>query len=747
MATIEILEQDRVDAENFLEQFLSDKVTDGDFGKGNALRDFSVTALSAIFAYLLKERDITRARQSLLLLNTIADQEDVDDAVDEILSNWFIRRKEGRKSTGVVTAYFSQRIDVNIPASASFFKSSALVFYPNANGDTYPIADDDMTAVVDDSGVVTAYSARIPLIASKSGRVYDIDPGPFVDFSRFSPYLLRVENNSVFRGGSTVETSEQMLSRAETAIALRNLITPRSIDALLKEEFAVIDDVTVIGYGNAEMIRDIVGAEVANSRIHVGGHTDVYLRTQLLENQNFVAEVGDEFTDPRPGYYILRDFRGTDFDAAGVVRGDVLVIQNAYAVEPDKYIVQEVTPYGIFVSRRAQFPEALPTVTNSATDGAVGATHTGSGNLVYGGSYVFTSDDLGSYIRVRDSAASNDSTRLIQSIDTVSNRATVAGGTPYNDENPVVFDVESRIVQYSVGDNSPLFTNKVAIGDEGTFTSTIQRDGRILLPSLPVYRVTSVYVIDPAHARADADGRVWFNEQINVPPTAVGGTDPLTFRLIGDNPEEVYSAWQVLELELGFTDTWATANPGDEFKEFNGKPINLVYATIAGYDDVWQYMVHDDNRVVCASVIPKGLHAVYLDMEIGYRTAKTATASLDLDVVKEALTEYINNFDTREDMDSSDIIAFLRQTYDVLGYIEPITINYRLMSPDGRIIYYQTEDTVHVEPSKHRYPNESDKCLDPAAAAPYNKSAISLGVSDNTLRYLTAVDLLTFTEV
>lgn len=746
MAEIEILEQDRVDAENLISQVLSDKIPAADFGKGGALRDFAVVAMSTIFAYIRKERDITRARQSLLLLETILDQADVDGAVDEILSNWFLRRKSGRKSSGVASVYFSQRMTVNVPTNAAFFKTSALVFYLNHDGDVYTIDEDDMRAVVDADGVVTSYVASVPLVASEVGDQYDIEPGPFVDFSRFSPYLMRVENASPFRGGSTKETSAQMLSRAETAVSIRNLITPRSIDALLKEQFATLDDVTIIGYGDAEMIRDIVGEEVANTRIHVGGHTDIYLRTPLLEEQSYSAEVGAEFVDPRPGYYVLRDFQNTDFEAAGVVRGDIIVIHNAYAVEPDKYIINEVTPYGVFVSRRSQFPLQMPVVGASATDGAVGSTHVGATDVIDGGSYTFTDDDVDKYVRVKGSAVANDGTYQILTVNTLLNYATLDGAS-FSDENPVSFDLESRIVRYSIGDNSPLFTNKVSINDEGAFTNTIQRDGRVLMPAAPIYRVKSVYVTDPGHARADSDGRVWFDEQINVEPTAVSGTDPLTFRLLGHNPAEVYSAWQVLELELGYTSAWATANPGDEFKEFNGKPLTVIYDSIESYADIWQYVVNDDNRVVCASVIPKGLHPIFLDMEIRYKTAKTATSGLDTDAVKEQLTAFINGFDTREDMDVSDIVAFLRENFDVIGYVAPVTINYSLLSPDGRLIYYQTEDAVRIDVAKHRYPTQPEKCLDPTAAAPYNKSAISLGVSDNTVRYLTATDLITLTEL
>ena len=100
--TITITEEDRIEAENIMEQYLSDALPDGDYTKGGALRDLAVGAIAHIYAFMKKERDYVRARQSLLLLGTLTGN-DVDDAVDEILSNWFIRRKTGRESTGTAT--------------------------------------------------------------------------------------------------------------------------------------------------------------------------------------------------------------------------------------------------------------------------------------------------------------------------------------------------------------------------------------------------------------------------------------------------------------------------------------------------------------------------------------------------------------------------------------------------------------------------------------------------------------------
>ena len=298
---ITITEQDRLDAENVLEQFLTDKMPTVDFSKGSAMRDFVVVALANIFAYLRAERDITRARQSLLLLGKLTGT-DVDDAVDEILSNWFIDRKEGRTSSGTAVVYFSQKTDVEIPISTKFYKTSALIFVPDAV-DTLLYSEDDMLSIIDSEGVEVAYTIEIPLVALRSGEDYDIEPGTFADFTRFNPYVTRVENQVKFSGGGEVETTAEMLERAETAISVRDLNSARSIDATLKDEFAEVDDVVVIGYGEPEMIRDLIIELATNTRIHAGGHVDAYIRSAILESRTYEAEVGGAFTDPREGYY------------------------------------------------------------------------------------------------------------------------------------------------------------------------------------------------------------------------------------------------------------------------------------------------------------------------------------------------------------------------------------------------------------------------------------------------------------
>lgn len=753
--TITITTQDRIDAENFLEQFLTDQMasTAGsgvDFSKGGAMRDFAVSAMANIFAYLRQEVDITRARQSLLLLGKLTGS-DVDDAVDEILSNWFITRKTGHKSTGTITVYLTQSTTVAIPPMTRFYKTSALAFAPTST-ETVVISTDDLSAYVNSDGVVTAYTFQLPVTAVDVGEDYDVDAGSFVDFTRFNPYISKVENTSRFAGGGGTESTTDMLNRAPTAISVRDLNSARSIDATLKDEITDVQDVTVIGYGDSEMVRDLVLEEATSSRIHAGGYADAYVKMPVALSQTFEAEVGGTFTDPRPAYTIFRDDTIIDFTqigtgidhipAAPVIPGDILRVHNNLPQsEASLYVVKSVTPYGLYVSPRSPFPKALPTIVATASDGSL-AYSAPKNYVTSAGAYVFSNSDVGKYIRVHKGGnANNVGTGIILSpVNTITNTVAVAGFTNhFATETGVTFSVESRIVSYSVGNNSPTYDNKISMErfnanprPSGMFTKSVQKDGRVVLPSVPIYRITDVSIPGTGLPTGwlSADGRMHFDIRVNGEPTRpVSPTAGVfEYQVTCPNFREGYSGWQIFELDIA----WPTAPEGKTY--FNGKTVRVTYDTLVGYDSVWNLMVNDTRRITCGSVIPKGLHPVYLSMNVNYRLARTATADIDTAEAAQTLAEYINGFDTKENIDVSDISSFIRQTYTNIGYVAPLTINYTLYAPDGRAIAYQTTEVVSIDPDLE------------VESTPILPDPISLGVSDNTLRFLTAPDLLTFTN-
>jgi hypothetical protein len=761
---VEITEQDRIDAENILEQYLIDAVPDADFSKGSALRDLCIVALAYVHAFWTKERDYMKARQSLLLLGALTGA-DVDAAVDEILSNWFVTRKTGRKSTGTVTVYLSTNDPVSIASTANFYKTATLLFNPNSiTALTY--GPEDMQPVTNSTGEIVAYTIRVPLISYGTGVNYDVTPGAFVDFTRFSVNILRVESTEIFTGGASDETTEEMLARSETAITVRDLNSARSIDAVLKEEFTQVDDVTVIGYGNPEMIRDLVVELATNTRIHAGGHVDAYLRSPITYAKTFTGEIGATFADPRDGYYILRDNTIVDDTynfldlpppaAAGdaVAVGDVIEVYNAdVTAEANRYIVKEATRYGVFVDRRSSFPSALPEVDSTYDDGKVGAGETGQVYLLHSDSYTFDSalvedgGDVGNYIQITESAGGvNNGLWKIENVVGGDAKLITALGpfANFTDETGLDWNIVTRVVEYSVGDNPPSYNNKIARRYSGEFTKTIQDDGKIVLPAEPVYRITDVSFADATSPYAPFD-RVLFPIRSNQEPAykTTGQLEEMEYEVRCHNPPEAFSGWQVMELDVGWPDGVGVHESKDYF---NGQSLRVTYDALTGYDSVWAYMISGDQRILCGSVIPKGMHPTYLHMNIRYSTSKTATEGLDTAEAAESLAAFINEFDTREDMDTSDIVSHLRENFQVVGYVEPLTVYYDLLAPDGRVIYYMTTDQITVDSGKVIDPTTDEPPISTQTWLLFD-SPISLGVSDNTLRYLTVETLVTFEEI
>jgi len=430
--TIVITETDRIEAENIMEQYLSDNLPDVDFSKGSAVRDLVIGSLAYIFAYLKKERDLVRARQSLLLLGALTGT-DVDDAVDEILSNWFIRRRDGQFATGTATVYLTRSTSVTVPTTARFYKSATIQYVINSDIDL-AYSEDDLLPLADSSGEIVAYALNVPLIAISQGEEYNVAPGSFSDFTRFSAYISRIENTAYFSGGGGIETTTDMLDRAETAISVRDLNSARSIDVTLKDLYPNVEDVTVIGYGDPEMQRDLITEGATSTRIHVGGHVDAYLKMPLTVSKTYTAEIGGTFTDTREHYYILRDDTVADFST--ISKGDVIsMYNNAPTSEANMYFVKSSTPYGIEVSSKSPFPGAVPVVESSFDDGVVTAAgdqlETTSHNfgkvlITYDDGevedvsaqfisliYTFTADDVGKWVRIKNSSLGNNGTYKI----------------------------------------------------------------------------------------------------------------------------------------------------------------------------------------------------------------------------------------------------------------------------------------------------------------------------------------------
>src|SRR5690606_12497552 len=110
-------------------------------------------------------------------------------------------------------------------------------------------------------------------------------------------------------------------------------------------------------------------------KFHVGGMTDIYLRTALVETE-FTGTVGDLFPRPDGVVAMFRD-GSQDFVAAGVAGGDIIRVTAGLPKVPAEFLVVAVLSSDtLVVSERSPFPvatdEAIPPTTVDYTIGNIG---------------------------------------------------------------------------------------------------------------------------------------------------------------------------------------------------------------------------------------------------------------------------------------------------------------------------------------------------------------------------------------
>lgn len=380
MTQVAISPADVTLAASFLEQFLTDQVPDGDFTQGTALRDLTVKALAAVVAFLRADSALGLQLRSLVTVQAAvgADPAALADAVTAILSNFFVTPKAGRKSRGFAIGHASRAVDIFIPTTTRFTYSQGLVFVIDSS-DVLFIPAAQLVPIVEVDGSVLDYEFRIPLVATQTGDAFDVDPALFSDFDRFSPYVTRVESTTKFSGGQGPETVTEILARAPTAVSVRNLINERSLQATLDDNFDGIESVLVVGFGDPEMQRDLIPGVAPHLNLHVGGMTDVYLRTALVETE-FSGVVGDLYPRPDGVSCVFRD-GSTDFSTVpSVSPGDVVRVTSGLPSVPGEFLVIEVIdPHTLVVSERSPFAvatdEAAPPTTVGYVIGRIGPTY------------------------------------------------------------------------------------------------------------------------------------------------------------------------------------------------------------------------------------------------------------------------------------------------------------------------------------------------------------------------------------
>jgi hypothetical protein len=335
---------------------------EADFSDGSALQDLVIKAVSYSFAFLRSELTKVQTLRSLAQLQDLDEDEEINQAVDDVISNFFINRGTGSKSLVGVTLVLSQKVDIFLNTNVSFNRDGTHIFYPY---ELYNIDKELLIERINTAGITT-YEYDINLIAADIGTEYNVPPGNFLSWDRFNQYVTSVRNDQAASGGAPLEDNDTYINRSNEAITVRNLINPRSIRTVLLEKFTSIGlkDVTTIGYGDPEMLRDAINTYVTWTDIniaHIGNHQDIYCNLSLLEDQTFsgVTSTNVYLGEPdRPGslklpqypVYKIQSVKDTNTEADLPYHLFIRDQKLYYTVEQDAYIILDSGQDGVEVT-------------------------------------------------------------------------------------------------------------------------------------------------------------------------------------------------------------------------------------------------------------------------------------------------------------------------------------------------------------------------------------------------------------
>jgi hypothetical protein len=701
---IQLSQTDLQNAETFLTQYMSEKVPSASFEEGSAVRDFAIKAFAYLFAYLRGEIDLSRTLQSLQKIKEyLAEKDETLDtaqATDELMSNWFISRNQGFKTQMTAQMHFTEKAAIIVRRDTKFWRTNTLAFYPNIDGDSIIISQNQLRPVFDVRGRLIDYIGDIPLVASRPGLVYDFDPGRFVRVEAAGgiPYFSYAEHQEAARGGGNLESSQELIDRADTAISVRNLINNRSCDVVLQNNFSDVTDTLTVGMGETEMVRDKRTEVARHMQLHIGGCYDTYLGlplTRVEEN----GTVGGFF--PRPDN-IVNTFRdpkltydlGNTFTSLGIQVGHILYIRSGIIGAPRGFQIIRVEDHSLYVSEAAPFPEA--------------------------------SDEL-------------DLNTVVYSIGWLS--------PSFNEIN---FDpLGSEYIRTSQISSDPAYSYITC----GT-SRRIGIPGAIMLSGRPIQELINVELTNPDSGGSynkfidPSTGTVKFPYRVNTSPIEGSVLGTSQFQLDVLNPEKSQSAEAVNFIKVGYL---------TDLSVFDGKNLRVVYQSLSNFTAIHNYVKNYNVRVQAANHLLRGRHPIWISLELPFRYKPTASEVINETEAKQILSDHINNFDPNDNLDMSDLATVFRNNFSMVGTVFPFMIYYSLYMPDGQVLQFVTSDIVSIFMSDTNgvaIENSGDlvvpaELIDAGITSIFQAQHLRdwyalMGISDRTVVYRSSPSLISF---
>lgn len=265
-----------------------------------------------------------------------------DDVVDGVLSNYRLERRQGTQAYGKVTVVVSDSTTVTISSGSTWISNgqefrTTQAFTGKADAELINNDSDRLMVQLSDGN----YAFQVDVIAVEEGPQAKLTKDTKILPEALPLNYLTSYATEDFTDGTATQTNDELLSQLQVGMAAKALSNRVNMQAALLEveAFAGIADMSIVGYGDPEMLRD----QHSIFPISYGGRVDWYIRGQVelqrkvLLKEATLVEIESSSgygiwqaavsRDDAPGFFELRNIRLTGANAAEVAGGFEITLE------------------------------------------------------------------------------------------------------------------------------------------------------------------------------------------------------------------------------------------------------------------------------------------------------------------------------------------------------------------------------------------------------------------------------------
>ena len=281
---------------------------------GSVIRELLIRPFAYLYAWCRTNLAAYRKQSTVAYLQT--SQLTENPVADAVASNYFVTRRTGTRSKGVVTLVSTNPV-IQLPAGSVFLADGVKLMTPYrtiATSGVQPgLVDDTMYVAITALG--SNYAANIPVEVDQPGDI-ELNAGTPITMNFVYTGLVSAELTSPVTGGSGTETDAQLMRRAEYNTAASGVGSWYGIRKLLNDAPVYVADFGLLASEDAMLYR----ARYNTVNLNMGGVVDCYVKTQ---RQASTATVEAHIEQVSAGTYRVR------FSGSSSVSG-VYGVGNAY---------------------------------------------------------------------------------------------------------------------------------------------------------------------------------------------------------------------------------------------------------------------------------------------------------------------------------------------------------------------------------------------------------------------------------